>query len=168
MSTALMTAVMTAEWTAAQAIIGAPFPAEWRGDGWGWLAPRVDEAERTPSAVAWGTRLAHMIDAPEGQPETVIAEVGFHGPPDKDSWVEIGYRVVVARRRQGFAHEAATRLIAWALDQGVRGVRASVSADNVPSRTLLADLDFAEVGAYRHDVLGEQLSYARPSERPAR
>ncbi|MEO6999245.1 MAG: hypothetical protein ABI112_14280 [Terracoccus sp.] len=98
---------MTKNWTIASDLLGAAFPKEWHADGWEWLAPRAEEGALFPSSLMWGTRTAHLEGA-EGQ-GAVVAEVGFHGPPDIEGWVEIGYRVVVAHRREGFAEEAAVR-----------------------------------------------------------
>ena len=161
MSAAVMQAVLSSDWPSAESLIGAPFPDEWRGDGWQWLQPRLEESRQSTMAVAWGTRLARLSDGRPIRDEPVIAEVGFHGLPDSDGWVEIGYRVIASHRRQGLAHEAAASLIAWAFDQGVRGVHASISPTNVASRRVLDRLGFDEVGARHHDVLGEQIRFAR-------
>jgi ribosomal-protein-alanine N-acetyltransferase len=154
-----MRAIMAGEWQHADKLLGAPFPTEWRNDGWGWLAPRVVEGDLDARLLVWGTRLARLIDR-RGQ---VVAEVGFHGPPDEDGWVEIGYRVVAGCRRRGLAEEACRGLLDWAFTQGVAGVRAAMSPDNEPSARLAQKLGFARAGRARHAVLGEQLIFERPA-----
>jgi len=158
MSCEAMRAIMAADWQRADELLGTPFPTEWRNDGWAWLAPRVVEGDHDARLLVWGTRLARLID---GRCEAV-AEVGFHGPPDDDGWVEIGYRVVTGYRRRGFAEEACRRLLFWAFTQGVAGVRAAISPDNEASARLAQKLGFASAGMARHDVLGAQLIFEHP------
>jgi ribosomal-protein-alanine N-acetyltransferase len=158
MSCEAMRAIMAADWQRAEGLLGTPFPTEWRNDGWGWLAPRVVEGDLDARLLVWGTRLARLIDG-RGQ---AVAEVGFHGPPDDDGWVEIGYRVVTGYRRRGFAEEACRGLLDWAFTQGVDGVRAAISPDNEASARLAQKLGFAHAGRARHEVLGEQLIFEHP------
>jgi RimJ/RimL family protein N-acetyltransferase len=76
-----------------------------------------------------------------------IGDVGFHGPPDADGEVEIGYALVPAARGAGLATEATGLLVTWACGQpGVRRVSARVSPANVPSRRVLERLGFARDG----------------------
>lgn len=161
MSCELMRLVMAKEWAATTRLLGTSFPHEWRQDGWDWLAPRVAEGEHDPRLLGWATRLARMADADGLGSGPVVAEAGFHGPPDSEGWVEIGYRVVADRRRRGFATEAASALLGWAVERGVTGVKASVSPENAASSNLLLTLGFTEAGSYRHDVLGEQRIFRR-------
>ena len=158
MSCEAMRAIMAADWQRAEGLLGTPFPTEWRNDGWGWLAPRVVEGDHDARLLVWGTRLARLIDG-RGQ---AVAEVGFHGPPDDDGWVEIGYRVVTGYRRGGLAEEACRGLLDWAFTQGVDGVRAAISPDNEASARLAQKLGFAHAGRARHEVLGEQLIFEHP------
>src|SRR5438046_2265163 len=103
--------------------------------------------------------LLHDLIDGRGQ---AVAEVGFHGPPDDDGWVEIGYRVVTGYRRRGLAEEACRGLLDWAFTQGVDGVRAAISPDNEASARLAQKLGFAHAGRARHEVLGEQLIFEHP------
>jgi RimJ/RimL family protein N-acetyltransferase len=76
-----------------------------------------------------------------------IGDVGFHGPPDDDGEVEIGYALVPSARGAGLASEATGLLVEWAHRQpGVRVVTARVNPGNEPSRRLLARLGFAPDG----------------------
>ena len=158
MSCELMRAIMAADWQRADGLLGTSFPTEWRNDGWGWLAPRVVEGDHDARLLVWGTRLARLI---EGRGHAV-AEIGFHGPPDDDGWVEIGYRVVTGYRRRGFAEEGCRELLDWALSNGVAGVRAAISPGNEASALLARKLGFARSGRTRHEVLGEQLIFEHP------
>lgn len=78
---------------------------------------------------------------------TVVGDIGFHGPPDGDGVVEIGYSIVPNRRRRGYAIEAARALVAWALAQpGIQGIVAGSVADNAASIATLERLGFERTG----------------------
>ena len=162
MSCQLVLAVVNQDWVMAERLLGTPFPIEWREDGWHWLEPQATQGRYDDRVLAWGTRLAMPVTRDvDPHPGPVIAEVGFHGPPDPDGWVEIGYRVVLEHRRQGFAEEAVSALLGWANARGVTGVTASVNLGNAESIGLLHKLDFTATGSGRHRVLGEQLIFQR-------
>ncbi|MEU6817598.1 GNAT family N-acetyltransferase [Streptomyces sp. NPDC046860] len=72
-----------------------------------------------------------------------VGGIGFHGTPDADGRVEIGYDLVPEARGQGYATEAVGALTAWALDRDdVSTVVATVEADNAPSQRVLARAGF--------------------------
>lgn len=163
MSPEVVRAILRRDWPAASRLLGTEFPVEWREDGWHWLEPQADRGGHDDRYVAWGTRLAFAAGA-DGEAHgrgAVLAEVGFHGPPDTQGWVELGYRVVAEHRREGLAEEAVRALLRWATAQGVSGFRASVAPDNAASIGLLDKLGFVNAGRYEHRTLGEQLVYRR-------
>ena len=168
MSNRPVRAVLQKDWVAAELLLGAPFPLEWRDDGWQWPESRAIRGESDERFIVWGTRLVFPVtlDIDEAR-GPVLAEVGFHGPPDSDGWVEIGYRVVAAHRRRGLAEEATSALLAWAVAHGVTGVTASVSPDNTASIGLLRKLGFTGAGSHRHPILGEQVSFHRITRTPS-
>ena len=76
--------------------------------------------------------------------ERVIGEIGFVGPPQRRS-VTIGYAIVPAARRQGYATEAVDALTAWAIAQPeVDEVKAQTLPDNEPSIRALLRTGFVE------------------------
>jgi RimJ/RimL family protein N-acetyltransferase len=76
-----------------------------------------------------------------------VGDAGFHGPPDEDGEVEIGYALVPAARGAGLASEAICLLVDWASHQrGVRAVTARVDPGNDASRRVLARLGFSADG----------------------
>lgn len=164
MSPALMSAVLAADWAEAESLLGIEFPPEWRADDWEWLAHHAAKVEHDQRFIAWGPRLLiaqKSADARSLQ-VAVIGEAGFHGPPAPDGTVEIGYMIVTEHRRQGFAEEAASALMRWAMAQhGVAGFKAMVDPTNDPSSNLLRKLGFTEAGRYQHERLGEQLVFRR-------
>ena len=168
MSSQVVRAVLQKEWTVARHLLGTPFPLEWRDDGWQWLEWQATRGESDERFIVWGTRLAFPVTVDVGADSgPVVAEVGFHGPPDSEGWVEIGYRVVAEYRRRGLAEEATAALLAWAVAHGVTGVRASVSPDNAASIGLLGKLGFTAAGSHRHPILGEQLGFRRITGAPS-
>jgi ribosomal-protein-alanine N-acetyltransferase len=71
----------------------------------------------------------------------VVGSINLKGPPDGDGDVEIGWGVAEAWRRRGFAAEAASGVIEWALGQtGAKSLSATIADDNVASQNLAAKL----------------------------
>jgi len=74
---------------------------------------------------------------------TAIGDAGFHGPPNADGELEVGYAVVPAARGLGLGGEAVGLLLAWARSQpGVRAITARVDRGNGASERLLSRLGF--------------------------
>ncbi|MCS0600434.1 GNAT family N-acetyltransferase [Streptomyces sp. LP11] len=72
-----------------------------------------------------------------------IGGIGFHGAPDEDGRVEIGYDLVPDARGQGYATEALRALAAWALArEDVTSVFATVERDNAPSHAVVTRAGF--------------------------
>lgn len=67
-----------------------------------------------------------------------IGGVGFHGPPDHDGTVTIGYGLVPSAQGEGYASEALRTLLEFARAQGVARVRGDTDQDNVPSQHVMA------------------------------
>ncbi len=89
---------------------------------WLWRY-RVDQIRRDPSTTGWLARAVVIEET--GQ---VIGHAGYHGPPDADGMVEVGYSVDPQFRRRGHAREILGELLRRAKDEpAVRTVRASIS-----------------------------------------
>jgi ribosomal-protein-alanine N-acetyltransferase len=70
--------------------------------------------------------------------DLVIGDIGFHAPPDDLGEVSIGFGIVPAARRRGYAREALTALLDWALQQPeVRTVHADTDLVNLASQRVL-------------------------------
>ena len=83
----------------------------------------------------------------ERETATVIGDIGFHGPPDADGLIEVGYSVEPAWRRRGLAGEALAALLTWVeREPGVTGVVARCAPDNVASIRLLEAHGFSRAG----------------------
>jgi ribosomal-protein-alanine N-acetyltransferase len=119
---------------------------------------RLEQLKTDPTQLPWLIHLMILRERP-----TVVGDIGFHGPPDENGIVEIGYTVCEGFRRQGFATEAATGLARWVGTQpGVRGLRASISPTNAPSLALAARLGLVEVGSQMDEIRGKELVFEGP------
>ncbi|WP_328561145.1 GNAT family N-acetyltransferase [Streptomyces coelicoflavus] len=88
-----------------------------------------------------------------------VGGMGFHGPPDEDGRVEIGYDLSEAARGNGYATEALRALSAWALArQDVTSVFATTDPENTASQAVIVRAGFARVAAEDAEG-GEQFAY---------
>ena len=75
-----------------------------------------------------------------------VGALGFHGPPDEDARVEIGYDLAESARGNGYATEALRALAGWALArEDVRSLFATVERANVPSQAVVSRAGFTPV-----------------------
>jgi RimJ/RimL family protein N-acetyltransferase len=115
----------------------------------GWTFPAEYPLPDTSDGV--GFLLRHGVEAFGfylvvcREDELVVGEIGFAGQP-KDGAVTIGYAIVPAARRKGYATEAIAALSEWALTQpGVGEVLAQTLPENEPSARALLRAGFVEV-----------------------
>ncbi|MCF3964199.1 GNAT family N-acetyltransferase [Streptomyces fuscigenes] len=66
-----------------------------------------------------------------------IGGLGFHGPPDADDIVTVGYSVIASEHGRGYATEALRGLLAHLRALGVRGVRGDTDHTNVASQRVM-------------------------------
>ena len=122
-------------------VLGAALPPDWPQPDLVEVLPR--QASRAPDEERFGVWV--MI---ERETATVVGDIGFLGRVDDEGVVEVGYSVIPARRRRGYATEAARAVVDWALDQpGVEVVVAGCDPGNVASIRTLERIGFARAGA---------------------
>ena len=132
--------------------------SDWRRT-WRYRAVQVVD---DPSSAAW---ITGAIWDPEI--EVAVGRAGFHGPPDEDGMVEIGYAVDPAYRRRGYARAAVAAMLERAAgDPAIRVVRATVSPGNEASLGLIAQFGFARVGDQWDDDDGLEIVHEVPAKRP--
>lgn len=129
----------------------------------------LDEMRADPAARLWGARVMITGGGPgqEGAPaeeRRVVGSVVFrHGYPD-DGVAEIAYGVEEGSQRRGYATEAVTACVAWALAQdGVRAVQAATFEWHQPSVRVLRASGMTHVGAREHETMGEMAVFERES-----
>ena len=149
----LLRLVQCAEMAELERELGARVPA-----GWCEVIParlRLEQLAADGSEQPWLIRA--MILREERH---VVGSVGFHRPPDRRGRVEIGYDVVEAERRKGYARESVGALTGWAFSTGrARFCVASVSPGNAPSLALVRSLGFHQVGEQIDDIDGLELVF---------
>ena len=127
---------------------------------------RDDWADGYPTSgdvdvAAWiseGSRTVVIADLPWGPWQVRVADTGlvvggagFHGEPDADGTVEIGYGIAPEWQGQGVATTAVEELIVMARAAGARRLVAGTDPANVPSGRVLEKSGFTRVA----DLHGE-------------
>lgn len=110
------------------------------------MAPVLSISEKIAEApVPLGPFLAYVIV--RNADGKAVGDAGFHGPPNAEGELELGYAVVPVARGKGYARDAVELLIAWAGRQpGVRSFTARVEPGNTASERLLDLLGFVRDG----------------------
>ncbi|WP_067499864.1 GNAT family N-acetyltransferase [Actinoplanes sp. TFC3] len=133
-------------------LAGHPLSQWLMSERWLWEI-RVAQVRAQPADGEWVARAA-VVD---GQ---VVGHGGFHGAPDADGRVEVGYSVDPAYRRRGHAKAMLAELIARAEgDPRVRLVRASISPANAASLATIAGFGFEQAGQQWDDEDGLEILY---------
>jgi ribosomal-protein-alanine N-acetyltransferase len=121
----------------------------------------LEDLRSAPEARLWGARVMVAGSMPERR---VVGSIVFHGKPGEDGIAEIAYGVEEGSQRRGYATEAVSACVAWALAQdGVRAVRAVTFAWHHPSLRVIANVGMTPVGARDHETMGEMLVFERRS-----
>ena len=120
---------------------------------------RSEQIAGDPAAAGWITRI--IVDTGLG---VAVGRAGYHGPPDALGLVEIGYSVDPPHRRRGYARAAFVALLERArIEPAVRTVRVSIRPDNKPSRALVLQYGFIEVGEQWDEVDGLEILFEVPA-----
>jgi [ribosomal protein S5]-alanine N-acetyltransferase len=141
-------------------LVGADLPAPWPGRALieQAFSASLEEIRRAPETRLWGDRLAITRDASP----RVVGSVIFHGRPDDNGIVEVGYGVGLRDQGAGYATEATQAQVEWALRQpGVRAVHATTPPWHTASKRVLEKIGFQLRGTLDHDSLGEVLLFVR-------
>lgn len=151
-------ALVAHDLAAASRELGADVPEGLPDDLENFLRYRLAQMEVDPSIQPWLGRAMVLTD--DAGTRRAIGTIGFHGPPDDQGRLEVGYRVEPDYRRQGFAREAVAGLFDWAAStHGVRRFLASISPTNHASRRLAADFGFVQTGSQVDDLDGLELTF---------
>lgn len=110
-------------------------------DGDREVAGRIADGTWTPTSAArpWGPWAVHAG-------AVLVGGAGFHGPPDADGCVEIGYGIAEELRGQGLATAAVSKVLVLAREHGARKVVAGTDPDNIASQRVLEHCGFVRDG----------------------
>jgi RimJ/RimL family protein N-acetyltransferase len=116
---------------------------------------RARQAVETPDDLPWVTGV--LWDDELGK---AVGKAGFHGAPDADGMVEVGYAVDPDHRRRGYARAALELMLERARrETTVTTLRATVSPTNEQSLALIRQYPFVEVGEQWDDEDGLETIY---------
>lgn len=112
------------------------------------FAEKDDEID--PIAQTWGGYLFLNFEGTK-----IIGNGGFTGVPDESGQVEIGYEIAPEFQNIGYATEAATEMLSFALCNGARSVIAHTLAKENASNSVLKKIGMKMVKELPHDELGK-------------
>ena len=153
MTVPFMQALARGDVRRAEREMGASVPPDMPEDLRNFLVFRLRQLEKEPSAREWLGRV--MVLTTEEGDRRIIGSIGFHGPPDAEGRVEVGYRVEQEYRRQGYAREAIEALFDWAhRTHGVTRFLASIDPNNEPSLRLAQGFGYEKIGEQMDEIDG--------------
>jgi len=123
-------AVLDDQHELAGALEGVKVPRDWPGnsDALAALPVHLGAMRRDPAQLPWRFRLVVRRSD-----RLVLGSIDLKGPP-RDGTVEIGWGLIEAARRQGYAREAAEAVVQWLSTRAeVERVTAAVAPSNLPS-----------------------------------
>lgn len=158
LSAATMEALLADDLTTANREAGVELTELFLNEHSKWLLNfRLPQVKGDPASARW---LIHaIVSEPDG---TVVGHAGYHGPPNENGMVEVGYTIDEQYRRRGYARAALAALIEQAAaEPGVRVVRASISPTNAASLATIAGFGFLEAGEQWDEEDGLELLFER-------
>lgn len=166
MSVPFMEALALGDLDAAGAAVGATVPAWLARELGTFVIMRLAQLRVDASIGPWMGRAMVLTDGVGNK--RVVGSVGFHGPPDAQRRLEVGYSVDPPFRRQGYASESVRALFDWAYrEHGISRFVASISPDNGPSLRLAAAFGFHKVGEQMDEIDGLEYVFETEWPRPA-
>lgn len=161
MSIPFMRALVAGDLAAASRELGADVPPGMPGDLVNFLEFRLAQLEIDPTILPWLGRSMVLTD--DAGTRRAIGTIGFHGAPDEQGRVEVGYRVEPEYRRRGFAREAIRALFDWAArEHGIHRFIASISPSNEASLRLTEAFGFVQTGSQMDEIDGLELVFEAP------
>jgi ribosomal-protein-alanine N-acetyltransferase len=122
-----------------------------------WSLNALESRFLTPD---WGLYYVAEHPEPGSSRWRLAGVVGFKGPPDSGGTVEIGYGILLERRRMGLAREAVDGMIGWAFGrESVTRVIAHTLTELTPSIRVLESAGFTFVGPGEDESEPEAIQY---------
>jgi RimJ/RimL family protein N-acetyltransferase len=158
MTPAFIQALLDGRRAEAEGLLGIVVPRDWPDDDDRYLRMWHKDMIEAPQFAKWRARALVPIEGDD----RMVGHAGFHGPPNADDMVEMGYTIFPEFRGQGLATEAAQALIEFAKENGAKMIRASVSPDNAPSIAMTRTLGLVQIGEQMDEIDGLELVFERP------
>lgn len=153
MSIPFMEALARKDVETASREIGASVPLWMAEELQHFLQFRLAQLYVDPSIRTWLGRA--MVRTDEDGDRQVVGSLGFHGAPDGEGRLEVGYSVDPPHRRHGYAREAIHALFDWAYRaHGITRFVASISPTNDASLNLSAQFGFHQIGEQMDEIDG--------------
>ena len=158
LSVRAMRALLARDLVAAELEIGASIPEGFPDHLDHFLRYRLAQLDADPTILRWLARAMVLTDA--AGVRRVIGTIGFHGAPDEQGRLEVGYRIEPEYRRRGYTREAVRAMFDWAAaEEGVHRFVASIRPDNEASLGLAAGFGFVQVGEQMDEIDGLELVF---------
>lgn len=107
----------------------------------GFIKSYLEKLQEDASLLGWGVWFVI-----EKETEMIVGDIGFKGKPVNHT-VEIGYGIIPSEQGKGYATEAVTGIIDWALSTNLAShVVAECLEDNIASIKVLEKLGFDRTG----------------------
>lgn len=158
MSVPFMEALQRRDVEGATRVLGAAVPMWMADELQDFLNYRLGQVRADPAIRGWLGR-SMVFTEPDGS-RHAVGSIGFHGPPDAEGKLEVGYSVDPPYRRRGFAREAVRAMFDWAYEaHGITTFIASISPENEPSLRLTEQYGFVLVGEQMDEIDGLELVF---------
>lgn len=158
MTVPFMRALVAHDLVAAERELGVEVPPGLPDELEHFLQYRLGQLEVDPSVLPWLGRAMILTD--EAGSRRLVGTIGFHGAPDDQGRVEVGYRVEPEYRRRGFARESLAALFDWAATtHGIRRFIASISPTNDASLRLAEGFGFVQTGSHIDEIDGLEIEF---------
>lgn len=158
MTVPFMEALVRHDVAGAAAELGATVPDDMPHYLHDFLRYRLAQLGQDPSIRQWIGRAMVLTDGAGHR--HVVGSIGFHGPPDEQGRLEVGYKVEAGYRRRGLAREAVAALFDWAATtHGIRRFVASISPTNEASLALARGFGFVQTGSQMDEIDGLELVF---------
>ena len=113
-------------------LMNSPSPLRWR----------VPQVRRNQLVNKWFVRFMVLRDSQE-----VVGAISFHGPPNTEGVIEIGYEVHPHFRRRGLGTESLMGMWQWAVQHPeVRTLRYATGCNNEASQAVIRKIGFHHRG----------------------
>jgi len=157
MTPAFIAAVLEGRKDEAERLLGITIPPYWPDEDIRYLELWLKDMSEAGQHAPWRARVVTLTGDTR-----MIGHAGFHGPPNEEGMVEVGYTIFPEHRGNGYATEAARRLLDFARELGATRFRASVSPDNAPSIAIIRKLGLEQIGEQMDEIDGLELVFERP------